>query len=293
MNEEAPMINETLPFQVGRYRLDVDFRIEHYIDTEIMDIERHYHEYYECIFFYSGDIAYSVGNRTYFPVPGDVILINVAQIHVPKMQSAMPPYDRISLFLSKWLVRKISDTETDFLTLFEKKDGNLVHLTKEELWAAKTILAKLRNLHVNDSAFGSSLLAKCYITELLITIGRACSEETDAVDGSRIAENRICQVKEYISKNIAQDLSLDSLAATFHLNKYYISHEFKDHTGMSLYSYILKRRLAKASEELRDGHSPNEICSECGFGDVNALNRAFKKEFGLTPRQYVQSFRKK
>lgn len=285
---------ETLPFQAGRYHLTSNFRIEHYVDMEVMDIERHYHEFYECLFFYSGDITYSVGSREYALVPGDVLLLNIAQIHLPTMRSANPPYDRITLFLDRGFIDKLSDDEVDFVSLFERNDGNLIHLSDEAFWTSKSILSKLSNLYADSAPiYGKNLLARCYITELLLCLGSADAAAAPAGEAHVSLSRRIAQVKDYIAKHLADDLSLDTLAATFHLSKYYLAHEFKKHTGMSLHAYIVKRRLARACDGLRDGCTPAEVCGVCGFSDTNVFGRAFKKEFGLTPKQFVQSLRER
>lgn len=279
------------PVQVGRYHLNTDFRIKHYIDMELQDVERHYHEFYECIFFYAGDITYSVENRTYYPAAGDVLLINIAQFHKPIMRSATPPYDRISLFLDKNFVTKLSGEGIDFVSLFESKAGCLLHLEDDDSWTAKALLAKLTPLAVNRQEYGSELLIRCYITELLVCLGKTMVQHPP-IGSAKGVSPRISTIKSYVEKNLTKDLSLDGIAAQFHLSKYHLSHEFKSHTGMSLYAYIIKLRLAKACEMLRSGYHPGDVFLDCGFNDISVFNRAFKKEFGMTPKKYVATLYK-
>lgn len=275
-------------FQVGRYRLDTNYRIEHYVDTEVVEIERHYHAFYECIFFFSGDVTYFIGNQCYYLKPGDVLLINAAQVHIPKMQSAIPPYDRISLTLDKGFVSSLSDETTNFTAMFESKNGRLIHLQGREHWEAKSLLSKIANLYDNPLSFGQRLLARCYITELLICLGKelplSISDENWITSDKRISE-----IKEYVAKHMSDKLTLEKIAQKFHLSKYHLSHEFKKHTGMSLYSYIVKCRLISANNLLRDGHSIKETYSKCGYSDISIFNRAFKKEFGVSPKQHYHN----
>lgn len=278
-------------FQSGRYSLEANFRIAHYIDTEIMDIERHDHPYYECIFFFSGDVAYWVGNQCYYPEPGDVLLLNIAQVHIPKMQSATPPYDRITLFLDKTLLLLLSDAYIDFTSLFESPNGRLIHLPNDDGWRIKSILSKIQNCYGdNSTSFGNHLLLRCHITELLIYLGRLLPH-TPADISSMNGKNKIYQIKEYIAKNLDVELSLDELAQRFHMSKYHMAHEFQKQTGISPYSYIIKRRLAKAQELLRSGYAVKETGTRCGFHDDRAFSRAFKKEYGATPTQYLHDLR--
>lgn len=279
------------PFQVGRYRLDTDYRVEHYIDTEIIEIERHYHVFYECIFFYSGDVIYYIGNHSYRLVPGDVLLINAAQIHMPKMLSADPPYDRISLLLDQNFAASLSDEQTDLTKLFESQNGRIVHLQERSRWEAKTLLSKIVNLRDTSRTYGQRLLSRCYITELLVCLGRA--HPVSAVYERRLSsDKRIPHVKEYIAKHLSEELSLDRIAQEFHISKYHLSHEFKKQTGMSLYAYIVKNRLITANTLLREGCSVKETYSKCGYSDISLFNRAFKQEFGMSPKQYYDKLHK-
>lgn len=283
------MLNDSarMQFQVGRYHLNSNYRIEHYVDTEMKDIERHYHEYYECLFFYSGDVSYWVGNHCHDISPNDVLLLNVAEVHLPKMRSASPPYDRISLSLDKGFVQDLSREGVDFTALFDSKGGRIIHTTVAQSWEIKALLSKLENSRDSEALFGQRLLCNCYITELLIVLARAIME--DPVIFSSGSDDRIRAIKDYVSQNLSEDLSLDAIAANFHLSKYHLSHEFTKHTGMSLHAYIVCRRLVKAKECIRSDISLRETCAQCGFNDVTTLNRAFKKEFGMTPTQYYET----
>ena len=66
-------------------------------------------------------------------------------------------------------------------------------------------------------------------------------------------------------------------------------HLFKEETGYTLYNYILKKRVMKASDLLKSGMLAGEVCAQCGFGDYSSFVRAFKKEFQLSPKQYYKS----
>ena len=56
-----------------------------------------------------------------------------------------------------------------------------------------------------------------------------------------------------------------------------------------MHRYILQKRLLIAKQLLVGGVAPSEACTYCGFGDYANFYRAFKAEYGQTPRQYVQS----
>ena len=48
---------------------------------------------------------------------------------------------------------------------------------------------------------------------------------------------KINQVVTYINDNLTENLSLDRLASTFYISKYYLSNQFKQYTGLTLYQF--------------------------------------------------------
>ena len=98
-------------------------------------------------------------------------------------------------------------------------------------------------------------------------------------------DERIEAILNFINTNLDKDLSIDLISKTFYLSRYYLMHSFKKETGYTLYNYIQKKRLIKASDLIKGGMRTGEVCSLCGFGDYSSFVRAFKKEFELSPRQ--------
>lgn len=103
-------------------------------------------------------------------------------------------------------------------------------------------------------------------------------------------DTRIESILDYINNNLDSDLSIDSISNMFFLNKYYLMHLFKKETGFTLYSYIQKKRVIKATDYLKSGLQAGEVCSLCGFGDYSSFVRTFKKEYKLSPMQYYKEY---
>ena len=93
-------------------------------------------------------------------------------------------------------------------------------------------------------------------------------------------------VCDYINNHLDEDLSLDHLASFFYASKYHISHVFKDNMGISLHQYILKKRLQASKNGILSGIPFGELYHQYGFSDYTSFYRAFKKEFGLSPKEF-------
>ena len=92
----------------------------------------------------------------------------------------------------------------------------------------------------------------------------------------------------YINDHITEELSLDHLSSRFYTSKYYLGRQFKQFTGLTLYQYIMKKRLMMARDMLRAGSPVMDACLWSGFRDYSNFLKAFKREFGQNPSKYTK-----
>ena len=81
--------------------------------------------------------------------------------------------------------------------------------------------------------------------------------------------------------------SLKSLALIYNRNEKYMGRLFLKEVGMSFRSYAIKRRINRAAEIIssRDGRII-DAALDCGFDNISYFNRAFQREFGVSPSEY-------
>ena len=61
---------------------------------------------------------------------------------------------------------------------------------------------------------------------------------------------------------------------------------FKEKMGVSFYRYVSQRRLIAAKTLIEKGELLENVAAMTGFGDYSGFYRAFRQEYGITPRQY-------
>jgi AraC-like DNA-binding protein len=92
-----------------------------------------------------------------------------------------------------------------------------------------------------------------------------------------------------INPRLGQRISLREIAECLRLNPDYLSRVFKQHVGRSVGRYILDRRLDVARDLLLSAPlSIKEIARQVGFDDALYFSRIFRRETGLSPRDYRQ-----
>lgn len=92
----------------------------------------------------------------------------------------------------------------------------------------------------------------------------------------------------YISNHFREKLTISDLAANFGYNQNYLSQNFHNTFGVPFSKYITMLRLRETVSLLQKGDkSVTECAFECGFGSLRSFYRAFRDEFGCSPKEYI------
>ena len=95
------------------------------------------------------------------------------------------------------------------------------------------------------------------------------------------------QILVTIDASIASDLSLKRFANELFLNTSYLSSLFKKETGMTLTDYVNKNRISNAKRLLKSTTlSIQAVAAAVGIPDIHYFTRLFRRETGLSPREY-------
>ena len=95
------------------------------------------------------------------------------------------------------------------------------------------------------------------------------------------------QAVAYIDENFFEELTLDFFAKKYNVEGSYFSRMFRQEIGENFVLYLTRRRLEKAKEYIRtDEANLTEIAFMVGYADYSYFNRVFKKNVGISPREY-------
>ena len=94
-----------------------------------------------------------------------------------------------------------------------------------------------------------------------------------------------CQkIKEYLDQNFTSPITLDSLSETVYISKHYLSHLFKEQTGVSPIKYLTSKRMEKACELLSETELPvSEVSKAVGYENPLYFSQVFKRIYGISP----------
>ena len=87
--------------------------------------------------------------------------------------------------------------------------------------------------------------------------------------------------------NYQRELSVEELADVCKLNRSYFSKLFKDSMGCPPQEFLIRLRLAKAADLMKGTRrSIGDIAVRCGYPNQLHFSRAFKKRYGVSPREW-------
>ncbi len=265
--------------------LNDDFRIFHNIDEQKKVFDFHYHDFNKIMIFLRGNISYSIEGRNYLLKPYDIVLVNAGEIHKPSILDETI-YERIIIYVSPLFLDSYKGADYDLKYCFErakKEHSNVlrVHsMDKSKLY--QVCLELEHSLQGND--FANELYQKILFLEFMIQLNRTAISNRINYQDSDMANMKLLQILDYINENLAEDITIDKLAAQFYLNRYYLMHFFKEGTGYTIGNYITEKRLLHAKNLVQKGKTLTEACFESGFKNYSTFSRAFKKAFNTMPK---------
>jgi AraC-like DNA-binding protein len=99
--------------------------------------------------------------------------------------------------------------------------------------------------------------------------------------------NSLESVTEFIDRNFAQNIHLDTLARIACMGTTKLKYTFKEVYRCTVYEYILGKRMAQAKHLLSNTDlNINEISQIAGYKKASSFSEIFRKNIGLSPYQY-------
>ncbi len=279
-------------FNTRQYMVNSDFEVYYYSDRNFKTLAPHAHNYYECYLFIEGDITMEIidekenahQNRM---SPGDLMIVPPGIRHHALMNNPDITYRRFVFWISKSCCESLMQESVDYMYLMQKAEAfhnYIYHLPPAQFHLIETRFLRLLEEIASDR-YGSGAARHICLCDLILTINRVIYDEEHANEGTdelSLFQNII----SYVENNLEEVLSLDDIARQFYISKYYVAHLFKDTLGISLHQYIIKKRLAECRSAITNGESISKTYEKFGFRDYSSFFKAFRKEYGMSPKEY-------
>jgi AraC family transcriptional regulator len=147
---------------------------------------------------------------------------------------------------------------------------------------------------LENSGNVSRLYAETMTAALMVHLLQhySAQQPTLPIYSGGLSKPKLQQVIDYIHTYLDRDLSLKELAAIVQMSPHYFSQLFKQATGFTPHQYVIRDRVERAKELLRQGKlTISDIARMVGFVDQSHLHRHFKRLVGITPKAFLQQFK--
>ncbi len=105
--------------------------------------------------------------------------------------------------------------------------------------------------------------------------------------GNQLRDFYIQEAITYMEQNFQQELTVEEIADVCKLNRSYFSKLFKENMGCPPQEFLIRLRLTKAMELMKTtNNSIGDISGSCGYPNQLHFSRAFKKRYGVSPREW-------
>lgn len=239
----------------------------------------HAHEWMEIFYFISGQGSYLVEGTQYPLQPGDILIMRAAEAHRLSIQPDQP-YERIAIHFSSSVLTPFDPEQRLLRPFLERPLGQLNHYpTRQDryshLQAAFDRFTFDRIPDVRMNLLARLLLFLTTLNGIYDTSGLLYTPEHGLQS----------QLVAYINEHLFDPISLQSVADHFYRSRSQISRVFLQATGSPFWEYVSIKRLLAARAMIQRGESAASACAACGFSDYSSFFRAYRAQFGHTPKE--------
>lgn len=230
----------------------------------------------------SVDIACRRGGQSHrgLAVHGDV---DIVPPHVASRWEVKKRDTALIIGVDGALLRSIAEERglqrVEILNRFQMRDPQIEHIG----WALKAEIETRATGRLYTDSLATALAVRL--------VERHSSAMRFKQDACSLSGRRLRSVIAYIEDNLAQDLSLRTLASVADIGISQFKKAFRESRGLPVHQYVIQRRVDRAAALLRDSKLPiGQIAAEAGFAHQSHLARHLRRVAGVSPAELRQDF---
>lgn len=237
--------------------------------------DSHWHDYLEIRLITSGHGKVYINGERHELKRGCMYLTTPANIHMFVPEGKVELYNitiRESFLFDESIVQKLFAINEMFVCLGDGEFERIFHTVE--------LLEYENRLELEYK----EQVVKKLLEYLLLFLMRKANLKLDASD-TQISSIQIAQ--SFIKMHFRENITVEMVADTLGYSVGYFSTFFRKVTGITFIQYLSDMRLEYAKKLLAiEKFTVNEICTMSGFGSYSNFLKAFKKKYGILPKEY-------
>ena len=227
---------------------------------------------------------YLLGAERYKLQKGDIVFVPPHVSHRPILPEHMPePYHRDVLWINEdfWRTTAVSFPELS-LEYFSKPG---LFRTSGTKWSFLCDLFRKGVAETEAAEPGWEILVIANTLTILTHLRRSIDDPRSAPLKAE-KPDLLDQVLAYMEQHLSEKLTLADVAKYFFVSESTITQTFRKKMGVSFYRCVTQRRLISSKLLIEQGIPLETVAERVGFSDYSSFFRAFKQEYGISPRQF-------
>ena len=236
----------------------------------------HTHNHAELFYIVGGKGQFLIEDQLYPVNTNHLVIINPNVTHTEVSLNAQP---------LEYIVLGIEGVE---LSITENSNGQFCILDHFESMDITSCLRNiLREMELKQPGYED--ICQAFMEILIIRLMRSTGLSVPTEPQNSVGNHQCAAVRRYIDHHFKESLTLDQLAEEAHMNKFYLSHAFKQEYGISPINYMISRRLEESKYLLAETDlSMSQIAQLLGFSSLSYFSQVFRRTQGIAPMEYRQ-----
>jgi len=257
-------------------------------------IRLHTHKFDEIAFVLKGSGIHEIDGKRHPIMRGDVFVIHGNQAHkIVEKQNLMLAniiYERNHFLEIKNEFKELPGFRALFVyePLFRKNQPfkAFLHLSSQQLENIKLLIHQIKEEQEKKKSGAEKVIE--YLFRQLIVILCRYYHKSDNQSTKGIL--KISSAIDYMEEHFAEKITIENLHKQLNMSSATFRRTFKTITGSSPIDFLIRHRIEKAAEMMRENSSLRvlEVCYSVGFDNCGYFGIKFKKIIGTTPKKYLK-----
>lgn len=237
---------------------------------------------YHFLLFFSEAPVTKINNYAYKPHKGSLLVIQPWEEVYGVPDDNKKSYDKyIHIAVEKSFFRRVAK---------EVAGGGEYEFKRIHNTYSKQLLDLIGNFQREMMDHGESfpLMLEGICIQIVFQLLRDLSSEP-AANKSKISKDNkyINKAIQFMHEYYSANISINDICKLIYLSPCHFKRVFKDYTGQTPYQYLMRIRLEKAKEILKENDDPiEEVAKMCGFVNSGHFSTVFKRNTGMSPSEY-------